>query len=244
MSLMNAQQLYQMMADELREQALRHDLMNDTVAIRCRQLTANEAIGHPEHQDYPIIKGKEVMVEAEFRGARGQAFTDAVEIREYSIAELLALDLTSNAPRASFVAAFNAVMRSLQRAERTIHCKDEEPVRCASQLAKAFSPETRILLVGYQPRFLEYLAQTYPVRVVDMDPEHVHQIRFGIKVEPVEATSEAIEWCDHILATGSTLVNGTLGRFLNCGRPVTFYGTTIAGVAPLLGVRTWCHCGH
>lgn len=244
MSLMNARQMYQLMADELRTQALKHHLMDDTVAISCRQLTANEAIGHPEHQDYPIIKGKEVMVEAEFRGARGQAFTDAVEIQSYTIGELLALDLGNNATRANFVAAFNAVMRSLERAKCTIHCKDEEPVICARQLTQAFPPGTRVLLVGYQPRFLEYLAQTYPVRVVDLDPEHVHQVRFGIKVEPVEATPEAIEWCEHVLATGSTLVNETLGRFLNCGRPVTFYGTTIAGVAPLLGVRTWCRCGH
>ncbi len=44
--------------------------------VNIRPLTPQEAIGNPERDDFPLLKGKEVMIQADFRGSRGQAFTD------------------------------------------------------------------------------------------------------------------------------------------------------------------------
>ena len=46
-------------------------------------------------------------------------------------------------------------------------------------------------------------------------------------------------WCDLLLVTGTTLVNGTLPIFLGA-KPIVFYGTTIAGAAYLMGWERFC----
>ena len=53
-------------------------LMDDEqiTVVSARTLSAKEAIGNPDRDDFPLLKGKEFMVEASFRGAKGQAFTD------------------------------------------------------------------------------------------------------------------------------------------------------------------------
>ncbi len=50
---------------------------NQEVVITCKTLTAEEAIENPLHDNYPIQLGKEKMIEAEFMGKKGQAFSDA-----------------------------------------------------------------------------------------------------------------------------------------------------------------------
>lgn len=50
--------------------------LDEPVSVIARPLTAEEAIGRPEHDDYPLLKGKERMMEARFKGAAGQAYTD------------------------------------------------------------------------------------------------------------------------------------------------------------------------
>ena len=52
------------------------------------------------------------------------------------------------------------------------------------------------------------------------------------------------DWADLLLATGTTLVNGTLmGPWLG-NKPVIFYGTTIAGAAHLMGWERFCPRSH
>ena len=57
--------------------------------VNARTLSADEAIGAPERSDYPIQKGKEVMVEATFKGFKGQAFTDQPGTFSGSLREIL-----------------------------------------------------------------------------------------------------------------------------------------------------------
>jgi hypothetical protein len=47
------------------------------IQVRVRGLTPEQAIGNPTDQDYPLIKGRERLLEAEILGSRGHAFTDA-----------------------------------------------------------------------------------------------------------------------------------------------------------------------
>lgn len=52
--------------------------------------------------------------------------------------------------------------------------------------------------------------------------------------------------CQLLLATGSTLANGTIDDLMEaasgCNSRVVFYGSTAAGAAYLLGLERWCPC--
>jgi len=52
------------------------NLLTQPVRVRARALSTEEAIGNPEANDFPLQKGKEKLMQAEFFDAVGQAFTD------------------------------------------------------------------------------------------------------------------------------------------------------------------------
>ena len=241
---MTITKLYEELRNALRKEIKRNSLSGQNVSVRCRALSAAEAIGNPQDEDYPIIKGKEIMIEAAFAGGRGQAFTDEFENADYRVEDLLEIELDSNRRRASFISGLNAVFRHLGLCDKTIHCKDNGPKECANNLLETIEPGGNVFLVGFQPRFLEILASNYDVRVVDLDQDNIGKKVFGVVVEPPEMTSEAITWCDLVFVTGSTVVNGTITDFLDKDKPVLFYGVTISATAKILNLKSYCYCGH
>ena len=150
--------VYEKLREALKNAIYQYNLSGQNISVYCQPLSAHEAIGRPKHTDYPIIKGKEVMVEADFLGAKGQAFTDGFEQVDLPVDDLLTIRLDSNAKRATFISCLNAVFRYLDLCDKTIHCKDKEPEECAAHLSDAVGTFKKVLLVGYQPRFLEMLA--------------------------------------------------------------------------------------
>jgi len=236
--------IYEELKKSLKKEVQQHNLSGQNISVRCKALSATEAIGKPEHDDYPIIKGKEVMVEAVFKGAKGQAFTDAFENADYPVDDLLKMELDSNRKRASFISGLNAVFRCLHLCDKTVHCKDTEPKECAGNLSKTIGSPDKVLLVGHQPRFLEMFSSICHVRVVDLDKDNIGKKISDVMIEPPEMTLDAMKWCDLIFATGSTLVNGSITDFINQDKPVIFYGVTISAAAKILGLKTYCHCGH
>ena len=236
--------IYEQLRKALKTQIEQHNLSGQNISIRCKALSASEAIGNPEHDDYPIIKGREVMVEADFKGMKGQAFTDAFEQTDYLVDDLVTMELSSNRKRASFISGRNAVYRYLDLCDKTIHCKDKEPKDCAAYVADAIGRVNNVLLVGHQPRFLEMLSSQYKVRAVDMDQDNIGSEFSGVIIEPPEKTAEAVSWCDLIFATGSTIVNGTITEFIANDKPSVFYGVTIAAAAIILNLNRFCQYGH
>ena len=233
--------LYDRMKASLAAHIEEHDLAGRHLQVRCRVLDSAEAIGSPTDRDYPILGGRESMVEAVFDGARGQAFADEFENLDGPVESLLEMEVDTNARRAIFMAGLNAVFRRCGVCDKTVHCRDEEPRDCAGRLHEVIPGGEKVLLAGLQPRFLEVLAPTNPVRAVDLDPRNVGEHRYGVAIEPAEATTDAINWCDRMLVTGSTIVNGTITTFLDAGKPVVFFGVTISAAAALLGLETFCH---
>jgi len=222
-------------------------MMGETVkVVSARPLSPEEAIGKPDRTDFPILKGKEVMVEAVFRDAKGQAFTDMPGNFQGPLQDLMDLDLQNNFERSVFIAGFNAVMRHFGRVSNTVHCRDGEPRACAEQLP-AFVMEhfgrPKIAFVGYQPAMIEELYTSFELRVLDLDKDNIGANRFGLAIEGPERTIDVLAWSDVILATGSTCVNATIVNFLN-KKPVVFYGVTVAGRAALHGYRRFCPCGR
>ena len=219
-----------------------HGLMDEAVRVKARALSVEEAIGNPEDDDFIIQKGKERLMQAEIRGSFGQAFTDHFGDYEGTLESILTTPLTNNYRRAVFVAALNAAMRYLGKADRTVHCRDEEPKLCAEALGENIASrygKVKIALVGLQPRMVESLAPRFPLRVLDMDEENIGKEKFGVVIESPKKTAEAIDWADLLLVTGTVIANGTLPAFV-CDKPAIFYGTTIAGAASLMGWERYC----
>ena len=218
---------------------------SEQVSVRARALSPQEAIGNPEHRDYPLIKGRERMMQAEFGGSLGQAFTDDYGDFWGSISEVAALTLTDNFQRAVFLATLNAAARRLGLVTRTIHCTDDRPPLCAQELAAHVTSRfglPRIAMLGLQPRMVEALAARFELRVTDLDEENIGREKFGVTVGGPDETARNLAWCDIVLATGTVLTNDTY-RELAAHKPTIFYGVTVAAAAHLLCVERFCPYG-
>lgn len=232
--------------DELTKKAAaifrRNGLMEETVQVSARTLSAQEAIGNPEANDFPLQKGKERLMQANIGGALGQAFTDHFGNYEGTLEAILNTPLTNNFRRAVFAASINAALRRLDMIHGTVHCRDQGPGQCARAFADHVQNRygtVKISIIGFQPRMVETLAAGFPVRVLDMDEDNIGKDKFGVTVESPMDAKAAVAWADLLLVTGTTLVNDTLPDFF-VDKPVVFYGTTIAGAAYLMGWTRFC----
>lgn len=223
----------------------------DSTPVAVRPLTPGEAIGERASDEFVITRGREVVIEAAALGARGQAFTDHPGRFVGTLGDVLALDLAQVGNRAVFVAVLNAALRGLGLAEGTVHCRNEDPRRCgpemAHQLGQRFG-RRRYGLVGLQPAILAGLAGEFGaerVRVVDLNPENIGSTRSGVEVWDGDVRlADLVEWCEVVLATGSSVVNGSIDDLVRLagdrGRPLVFFGNTISGVAALAGMDRIC----
>jgi len=229
----------------VRELIAENSLGNEMVSVSARPLTPEEAIGAPAHRDYPLLKGKERMMQAVFQDTPGQAFSDHTGNFMGSLSQVLNLSMDSNFHRALLVATANAVLRKMSVISKSCHCKDHDPVMCASYLTETllpFSPK-RIGMIGDQPRLLEAVVRNFEVRVCDRDPEKVGTVQSGIVVEDAEVYGDIRKWADLLLVTGTTLVNDTIDNFTD-DVPIVYYGITISGAAQLLDLNHFCPLGR
>jgi uncharacterized protein (DUF4213/DUF364 family) len=225
-----------------------HGFSAERIEISSRALSPEEAIGNTVRKDFPLIIGKESLLQAEYRGAIGQAFTDSPAVFSGTLKEILDIDIVNDRHgRGLFIASLNAVMRSLSLVDRTVHCKDDGPELCAQELAREIrrtygSP--RIALVGFQPALLEHLSKEFELQALDLNPDNIGATRHG---KPIRHGSDdykevVLDWAELVLCTGSTLVNGTIINYLGLEKDVIFFGVTMAGAAELLGLKRWCVC--
>ena len=242
---MTETELYTKLRDEFRRIIEENHLEAGEIKIRSMALSPQEAIGITERKDYPILDGSEVMLQAEYEGCLGQAFTSAPAAFAGSLKEIIEADIIGDShARALFIASMNAVMRFLGLAERTVHCKNQGPEICAQQFVpyiREHSGSPKILQIGYQPAIFQHLAENFEMRILDLNPANVGTEKYGVKVgHGVDDYQEAVEWADLIVCTGSTISNGSIVRYLDLGKEVIFYGTTLAGAAEILGLKRTC----
>ncbi len=82
--------------DEIRERALKiidNNLLDKNITIKAHALSTEEAIGNPETNDFPLMKGKERLMQAEISGSAGQAFTDQYGNFEGTLKDILNSEL-------------------------------------------------------------------------------------------------------------------------------------------------------
>lgn len=233
----------------------RHAIASHKVSVKVKSLTPGEAIGSPKRRDYALLRGREIMIEADYRESRGHAFTNTPENFDGTLARVLELNLTDIRQRAAFVAAVNAVCRHLGLTERTVHCRDEDPETCGETLSGELFTEfgrKKIVQIGFQPALLHHLVQAYStenVRCIDLNPDNIGSEKSGIIIEDgSEATRKLIDWCDIALVTSSSIVNGTFDEIDEMvslrGRTLITFGVSGAAVESLLGIRRICPCGR
>ena len=241
--------------EKLQSIAAQKHLGETAVKVTIGTLSVKQAIGSPKRQDFPLLQGKEVMIEAEFRGSYGQAFTDKPSDFSGSLNDVLELSLDKSDNRAIFIATLNAVTAYLGLVGETRHCRDEEPEECAAEIAQYILDNTgkiKVGLIGLQPAILENLVLAFGrdnVRCTDLNPDNVGSVKYGAQIwDGKTDTGKLIKWCELLLVTSSTIVNGTFDEIREQaaaqGKRMIIFGVTGAGVAALTGLERVCFRAH
>lgn len=222
-----------------------NNLINDDkINIQTKSLSPEEAIGKTKRQDFPILNGKEIMIEADYKGHKGQAFTSYPCNFKGSLKDIINLDLNDDYNKGIFISTLNAVLSYLELVSGNIHCKNDEPEKCGKAF-REFLEENylnkNIALIGFQPAILENIKDVVNLRVLDLDSKNVNTEKYGILIEDgIEKYQDVVDWADLILCTGSTVLNGSIRNFINLDKPVIFYGTSISGAAYLMSLDRKC----
>lgn len=230
-------------------------LFDTPVSVLAKPLTPEEAIGNPGRRDFPITLGKERVIEAEVAGAKAHAFTDSPGEFVGTLKDVMAFSLGSNRERAIFIATLNSMLKSLGMIKGTLHCRDDEPEKCAGEIASTLLQRhgrCRIGLVGMNPAIAEALAKTFGpenMRITDLNPNNINTVKFGANVwDGRTQTEQLVLSSDVLLITGTTLVNGTFdGIWMilqHAEKQYFIYGVTGAGVCELMGLNRLCPYGR
>lgn len=240
----------------LREIAGAAGMLEADVSVLARPLTPEEAIGKPGRRDFPILVGRERVVEARVGDGRGHAFTDTAREFLGRLSEVIDLAFENSGARAIYVSALNATLGQVGRVQGAVHCKDDDPERCgteiADQLRDRLGRHGVVGLIGLNPAIAEHLVEAFGrerVRITDLNPGNIGQEKFGVEVlNGATGTDELIEASDVVLLTGTTLVNGTFDRIwqriAERGKAGLVFGVTAAGVCALLGFERICPYGR
>jgi hypothetical protein len=216
------------------------ELNSMEITINSRALKNEEAIGHPDRDDFPLLRGKEVLLQAEIDGSYGQAFTSDPIAYQGAVKNILELPADRPGNYALMVAALNALVCKLGLADHTIHCKDNEPEDCAKKISQEVLDKHGICnigIIGYQPAIIENCVDLFGadrIHITDLNTNNIGALRYGVKVlDGMTDTRQLIDFADVLLITGSILANGTYNSVLEeiADKPYYFFGTTCSGLA-------------
>jgi len=199
--------------------------------------------------------GREHLLEASLEGVRGEAWTDQPSDWSGTLGDVFSMPLKAVGRRAIVVATLNALAGRLGLTAHHFRCRHGAPLACGrelvTQLRTRFEGVGRVLVVGCQPGVVEALVEALGadhVRVLDHDGDLIGKTLHGVRVENGNADITAdVRWCDLMLVTGSSVVNGTLDDLLrhsqDHSKPVVFFGNTIAAVAAIANLERLCPAG-
>jgi uncharacterized protein (DUF4213/DUF364 family) len=225
------------------------------VSVSVKTLSPEEAIGNPKRRGFPIVEGKERVIEAEIMGYKAQAFTDSPKEFSGTIGEVLALPLDTNDERAIFIGTLNAVLKYRGRIDATLHCKDEEPEQCAHEITAYIRCKHGMInigLIGLNPAIAESLVHTFGaghVNITDLNRDNIGKTKYGVTVRDGRTETESmVKISDLILMTGTTMVNNTFnniyGLIEKYKKEYLIYGVTASGIKELLDLQGICPYGR
>jgi hypothetical protein len=239
------------MLEELRRiwhsRVQKYNLEKRQASITMHPLKPEEAIGKPSRNGYALMKGRETIIEARVEGAIGHAFTDEPSEYTGSLDQFTTLPLDGNGARARLVAVINATYQFLRFVDGTKHCRDDGPEHCGAKMAdyltRIYSPDSKLLVIGFQPAIVYHMSRKFRnVRVTDMDNDNIGRSIHGLTIESSVRNKAVIESSNLILATGSSLVNGSIDDIVKwvLGKPLYFYGVSIAAAAYEFNLNRLC----
>jgi uncharacterized protein (DUF4213/DUF364 family) len=255
MDTKNNQPILKKARDAFEDIAREHGLLDREVSVLVKTLSPEEAIGTPGRRDFPILIGQERVIEAEFLGAKAHAFTDSPCEFVGTLQGIIDLPLVTNGQRALCIATVNAVLRHLNIIESTLHCKDEEPEKCAAEISSSLLQKfgrIKIGLIGLNPAITARLSQDFGpenLRITDLNKLNIGSTKFGVEIwDGNLMTKELVAASDLVVLTGTTLVNDTfdtiwdlIGRYK---RDYLIFGVTASGVCELTGLNRICPYGR
>lgn len=244
-----ADQILLKILDAARELTAGNDKLLKT-PVSVKTLTSFEAIGEPGDWDYPLLRGKEILLQASFRNSLGQAFTGTPTPFEGTLEEAFALDLNTRGNRAIIIAVLNALLRDRNLISKTVHCRNSDPEACGKQIAPVLKDKhnpQKIGIAGYQPALVSSLIDYFgseKINVTDLSADNLNKIIKGVTItDGITETAKLIEESDLLLVTGSVFANNTAEPFYQASlkdKPVYFFGTTVAGIAHILKLKHIC----
>jgi len=231
------------------------ELIDADVSVLVKTLSPEEAIGQPGRRDFPIVVGKERVIEAEFDGAKAHAFTDSPKEFIGKVNEVMNLPLITNGQRAIFIATMNAVLKHLNIIRATLHCRDNEPEQCAKEIAQFIRERygvKKVGLVGLNPAILESLSNTFGtenVKITDLNRQNIGSVKYGVDIwDGNTMTEKLVQESDVVLLTGTALVNNTFDGIWKAiqqhKKGYLIYGVTSAGICQLTGLNRICPYGR
>jgi NADH/NAD ratio-sensing transcriptional regulator Rex len=125
----------------------------------------------------------------------------------------------------------------------------------ADRLYKRWGENLTIALVGFQNKIAEALIDRFSkdnIDITDLDKDNIGKNIKGVEIKDGRQwTEKAVEKNFLALVSGTTIINNTAEYILklskkdNKSRIVIFYGTSISGIASLLGfLRRLCLKSH
>jgi hypothetical protein len=159
---MEQKEFYDELVNKFKEIAEENNLLNEVFVLKSAALSIEEAIGTPDRKDFPLMKGKEKLLQTEYKGFKGQAYTDMPGNWSATLSEILETPLNTNFDRAMLTASVNTVCASLGLCCSTVHCKDNQPEECSDDyleyINKNYKNCKKIGLIGLQPSLLQMLS--------------------------------------------------------------------------------------
>lgn len=198
--------------------------------------------------EYALMKGKEFLVDCKINRFHGQAFTDNPMLFRGRVIDVADMVMGTKSEKAVFFATLNAVLRVKGEIERTVHCIRQAPEECGKLLATQILQnygKVKVAHIGFQPGHIKATSDIFDtIYITDFNHENVGKVKFGVKVIDGLKNEEVIRKVDVACISGSTIVNGTLFKLLDCckkcGVKPIIYGVTIKGAGNILGYNIFC----
>ncbi len=226
---------------------IKNNLYEKNISVLARPLTTEEAIGEPGRRDFPIVEGKERILEAKFEGIKGHAFTDSAKEFKGELQQILDLSLINNQNRAIYTAALNSVMNYLHLIEGTVHCKNDQPEKCAKQIAELLFEKfekKQIGLIGLNPAIADELLNAFGDENVIVTDLYKNNMKDKKILNGREFTNYLIENSDIILLTGTTIVNDSFASIFKeiqrAKKQFFVYGVAAAAICKINNFNRLC----
>lgn len=236
---MTMQEIYDQIIERFRALPGVQDLLSEIVDIRASRRPEKTLM--PELDVPSQVNRPEYCTFANFKGAKGEAYSETPADFYGELEEVLNFPLAGKGIDARVLAAVNAVMKYLGLLENAEFSYEPEARReYANQIFNEVTEKygkSNIILIGYDGYIVQrFMEEPLDFWTLDRNPDNITKDRFDhVIVNSGKPNRDAaIEWGRILIVTGSTLCNGTIIPYLECGKDVKFFGVTFAGASKLL----------